>query len=70
MLLFRSYPLAFSVLIIASISGVGLSPRFTNERPPCSQPISDDAALWLLVKYAWPSELEDEEAPASKSSPR
>ena len=50
MLLFRSYPVAVSVLMIALTSGVSLAPHRANEKPYGSQPISDDAALWLLVQ--------------------
>src|SRR6185295_18101803 len=50
MLLFRSYRLAVSVLVIAVASGVGLAPHLSNERPSRSQSISDDAALWRPVQ--------------------
>jgi hypothetical protein len=50
MLLFRSYPVAVAVLIIALTSGVGLAPHYLNEKPYRSQSVSDDVALWLLVQ--------------------
>jgi hypothetical protein len=51
MLPFRlKYPVAVSVLIVAVISGLGLAPHFSNEKPSRSESISDDAALWLLVQ--------------------
>ena len=50
MLLFRSYPLAVSVLIVALTSGLYLAPRNAHENHYRSQPISDDAALWLLAQ--------------------